>query len=125
MRTNNSVGGHRAYPSSPEASDAVARQQAILGQFRDGMDRLRRERELTETEQQRANHLSANNILKVEYRALCMASETLWQLALEKQQSYDQGNDTGIYSTSELAARLIYSSNRWRQFKQNLQNSSD
>ena len=117
MRQNNSVGGYRLYPSSPEVAESAGRFRAIIGRFNEGMDRLRRECELTETQQQLINHLDSNCQLARYSRSLGNLSHRLWQLALEKQQEHSLGGDSGIYSTDELGMRLNNCATSWKELK--------
>ena len=120
MINRNNVGGQRIRPGDPYMDDSHNRNRAIIGQFNDGMDRLNRERELTVSEQEIANDLNPNSDLRIEYTALRMATETLWQHALEKQQNHNNRNDAGVYTTDELGRRLIAAADRWHLFKEKL-----
>ena len=117
MRQNNSVGGYRLYPSSPEVAESAGNVRATIGRFNEGMDRLRRERELTETQHRIVNTIDSNCQLARYHRSLGNLSNRLWQLALEKQQERNMGGDGGMYSTDELGERLNEAANRWRELK--------
>ena len=117
MKANNSVGGYRLYPSSPEVAESAGRVNAIIGRFNEGMDRLNRECELTETQQQLVNNLDSNCQLARYYQSLGNVSNRLWRLALEKQQEHNLGGDGGIYSTDELGMRLNNAANSWQELK--------
>ena len=121
MRPSNSVGGYRIYPSSPGQADAVAIGVAIIGQFNEGMDRLNRERELTQREQQLIDNLDPNSQIARNYQGLITVSNRLWQFALEKQQSLDRAESVGPYTTAQLGQRLIECANHWRQLKHQLE----
>ena len=120
MRNRNSVGGQRIFPGNPILEDINNLGRALIAQFREGMDRLNDERELTIEQQHVVAHLPSNSALAREYTALNMASHTLWQQALDKQQHHNLGGDGGVYTTEELGQRLIAASERWRQFKRQL-----
>ena len=120
MRNRNSVGGQRIFPGNPILEDINNLGRALIAQFREGMDRLNQERELTIEEQRLVDNLPPNSALAREYTALNMASETLWQQALDKQQHHNLGGDGGVYSTEELGERLIAAANRWQGFKRQL-----
>ena len=117
MRHNNSVGGYRLYPSSPDVAESAGRLRAIIGRFNEGMDRLSRECELTQIQQQLVNNLDSNCQLARYTQSLRNLSQRLWQLALEKQQEHNLGGDNGIYSTDELGMRLNNCANRWQELK--------
>ena len=120
MRSRNSVGGQRIRPGNPSLEDVHNLGRALIAQFREGMDQLNRERELSQEEQHVVDNLPPNSALSREYTALTMASETLWQQALDKQREHNLGGDGGVYSTEELGERLIAAANRWQQFKRQL-----
>ena len=120
MRNRNSVGGQRILPGNPILEDMLNLGEALIAQFREGMDRLNRERGLTFEEQNVVDNLSANSPLASEYTVLNRISQTLWQHALDKQQHHNAGNDNGFYSTEELGERLIATANRWQEFKRQL-----
>ena len=120
MRPNNSVGGYRLYPSSPVDAEMASIATGIIGQFNEGMDRLNRERQLTETQQQVVNNLNPNSQLGRKYQNLISASNDLWQMALEKQQNNNQNIMAGPYTTEELADRLSRCANLWQQMNRRL-----
>lgn len=121
MRKSNSVGGYRLYPTSPEDAEIEEINTAVLGQFNDGMDRLNRERELSQREQQLIDQLGADNQLAWDYQSLRATTNQLWRLALQKQQQLNEGIIAGPYSTNQLGLRLIDCANNWQQFKRNLE----
>ena len=102
MRPHNSVGGFRIYPSSPQAAESHERAIASIGQFREGMDRLNRERQLTQTQQQRLDQLDPNSQRVDNYRRLIVTSDRLWQMALAKQQALNRLDDSGQFSAGQL-----------------------
>ena len=120
MRPHNSVGGFRIYPSSPQASESLDRAVAAIGQFREGMDRLNTERQLTETQQQQLNHLDLSCELANNHRRLIVISDRLWQLALAKQQALNRQDDSGEFFAAQLGQHLNHCANRWQEFKRQL-----
>ena len=120
MRSRNSVGGQRIRPCSPLLEEIHNVGRAIVGEFREGMDRLNRERELTMEEQHLVDNLPPNNALARKYATLNSASQILWELALDKQQQRNLGNDGGVYTMEQLGQRLNVAANRWQQFKREL-----
>ena len=120
MRSNNSLGGYRIYPTSPEYADTVASGSATLGQFIEGMDRLNRDRQLTATEQQQLDHLNPASPLAQDYSRLQTNSNQLWQLALEKQQSFSQMRPTGPFTMDDLGRMLIRCADHWQSLKRRL-----
>lgn len=120
MRNRNSVGGQRILPGSPVLEDIHNFGRSLMAQFREGMDRLHSERELSQEEQHRANNLLPNSVLAREYTALTQISQTLWEHALDKQQHHNLGGDGGYYSTEALGLHLIATANRWQDFKRRL-----
>ena len=121
MRSSNSVGGFRIYPTSPEDAESAKNCIAIQGQFNDGMDRLNRERELTPRQHQLVGSLHPDALLAQQYRSLHRVSTQLWRMALEKQQSLNQGIVAGPYTTRELGQRLIDCADLWSRFKRELE----
>ena len=120
MRPNNSVGGYRIYPTSPEDAEIATTVVGILGQFNESMDRLNSEWDLTHTQQQQLDRLNPNNQLVREYSSLSVASTNLWQRALERQQEHDQGVAAGQYSTDQLTTLLNRCADGWQQLKRQL-----
>ena len=120
MRNRNSVGGQRVFPSSPLFEEVHNLGRALISQFREGMDRLNRERELSPEEYHRAGNLPSNSALAREYTTLNSVTQTLWQHALDKQQHLNVGGDGGHYTTEELGQHLNAAANRWQQFKRQL-----
>lgn len=120
MRQTNSVGGQRVYPGSPGFADDLRNSREIIGQFNDGMDRLRRDRELTANQQEYIDSLDANHPIKRLQQLLTTKSDMLWQYALEKQNALNQGLQTGPYTTAQLGELLIGCADRWRQLKDNI-----
>ena len=120
MRPNNSVGGYRIYPTSPEDAEIATTVVGILGQFNESMDRMNSEWDLTQTQQQKLDRLNPNSRLARQYSTLSVASTELWQLALERQQQHDQGVAAGPYSTDQLTERLNRCANGWQQLKRQL-----
>ena len=121
MRRSNSVGGHRLYPSSPAEAEREDMNTAILGQFNEGMDRLNRERELSQRQQQLIDQLDPSHQLAWDYQSLRSTTNQLWRLALQKQQQLNEGIVAGPYSTNRLGLSLIDCANNWQQFKRNLE----
>ena len=119
MRRNN-VGGQRIYATSPEVADIVAISQNIIGIFNDGMDRLNRERMLTDSERNILYSLPPDSALQLNYDALSNQTHMLWELALEKQRSFHNHEVSGPYSIEELGNRLIECSQRWEVWKNRL-----
>ena len=120
MRPHNSVGGFRIYPSSPQTSELLEIAIANIGLFREGMDRLNRERQLTETQQNQVDHLDPSSESANNYRRLNSISDRLWALALEKQQFLNQMDDSGQYTADQLGHRLNHCANLWQNFKRQL-----
>ena len=120
MRPNNSLGGYRIYPTSPAYAEEIEIGIAILGQFNEGMDLLNRECELTERQQQLVNALDPNTQLARNYHSLRSSSNELWRLALDKQRQINQQIVAGPYTTETLCTLLNQWSNRWKQFKRQL-----
>ena len=120
MRPHNSVGGYRIYPTSPQASESLDRAVAAIGQFREGMDRLNTERQLTETQQHQLNHLDPNSERANNHRRLIVVSDRLWQLALAKQRALNRLDDSGQFSAAQLGQHLNHCANRWQEFKRQL-----
>ena len=120
MRSRNSVGGHRILAGSPVLEDIHNFGRSLMAQFREGMDQLHRERELSQEEQHRVGNLPPNSVLATEYTALNHISQVLWEHALDKQQHHNLGGDGGVYSTEELGIHLIATANRWQDFKRRL-----
>ena len=117
MRQHNSVGGYRIYPSSRQASESLEAAVAVIGQFREGMDRLNRERQLTQVQQNLVNNLDPNRPLARGYQGLITASNRIWQLALNKQQALARYEDSGQFSTEELGQHLNECANCWQELK--------
>ena len=120
MRSHNSVGGFRIYPTSPADAEARDRAVAILAQFREGMDRFNSAKQLTECQQSQVDQLDPRNRLAQNYHSLTISSNLVWQLALEKQQYHNQGIVGGRYTTEEIANILNQYAGRWQQFKRQL-----
>ena len=120
MRRSNSVGGQRVYPSSPHFAEVANTTNAIYGQFIEGMDVLHRKRQLTQTEEESLIHLPADSPILREFHNLRERSETLWQLALNKQQHINHGQVAGPYTTAELGNLLIGCAERWDTLKSRL-----
>ena len=121
MRPNNSVGGYRLYPSSPLDADTAELGVAALGQFNEGMDRLNRERQLTQREQYLVDHLNPNSQLARNYRSVCASSDRLWQLALDLQQQLNRRVFTGPYTMQQLATLLAQCANQWQELRDQLE----
>ena len=64
MRRHNSVGGYRIYPSSPQVSELLGRATNAVSVFREGMDRLNTQRQLTYEQHQQLNHLDQSHQLR-------------------------------------------------------------
>ena len=120
MRSRNSVGGRRILPGSPVLEDIHNFGRSLIAQFREGMDRLHCERELSQEEHHRVGNLPPNSDLAREYMALNHTSQVLWEHALDKQQHHNLGGDGGVYTTEELGGHLIATANRWHDFKRRL-----
>ena len=120
MRPNNSVGGYRIYPKAPDFAEACDRAVAIRGQFREGMDRLHTERQLTDRQQRQVDQLDPNSEHANNHQRLMNASNRLCQLALEKQQALARYEDSGQFTTEQLGQHLIQCANFWQEFKQQL-----
>ena len=120
MRPNNSLGGYRIYPTSPEYAEIVASGFAIVGQFNEGMDRLNRDRQLTETERQLLDHLNPDSQLAQDYARLQTHTNLLWQRALQKQQSFAQMSPTGPLTMNDLGQLLIRCADHWQLLKRRL-----
>ena len=120
MRPHNSVGGYRIYPTSPDFAEACDTAVAIQGQFREGMDRLNTEQQLTERQQRQVDQLDPNSEHAIDYRRLIAFSNRLWELALTKQQALNRLNDSGQFSAAQLGQHLNHCANRWQQFKSQL-----
>ena len=120
MRPHNSVGGYRIYPTSPQVAESVDRGVTIISQFNEGMDRLNRERQLTQTQQNLVDHLDPNRPLARSYQGLIAASNRFWQLALEKQQALARDELSGPFNTIQLGQHLNECANCWQEFKRQL-----
>ena len=121
MRPHNSVGGYRVYPTSPADAETANAEVAILGQFNEGMDRLNTERQLTDQEQYLVDHLDHRSELANKYQRLLVTSNTIWGLALEKQQAHGRNEfDPGELTTEDLVVVLNDYANRWRAFKREI-----
>ena len=121
MKLRNNVGGFRIYPTSPVDAEISIMAAGVIGQFNEGMDRLHRERELTQQQLQFVNQRpSPNSQLARCYRVLNAYSNRFWQLALEKQQYLNQGIVNGPYTTKELGKLLIQSADLWQELKHRL-----
>ena len=120
MKRINSVGGYRIYPSSPGQSDAAARGNAILGRFREGMDRLYHERNLSESEQSLIGHMGHESEITQKYQKLQRNTETLWNIAIEKQQARNRGENSELLTMAEIGERLLHCANRWALLKETL-----
>ena len=120
MRPHNSVGGYRVYPTSPRDAEACDNALAVMGQFNEGMDRLHRERQLTEREQRLLDHLDPNTDRAMYYRNLLAISDRIWQLALEKQQALARFEASGQFTTEQLGEILNQYANQWQAFKRQL-----
>ena len=116
MRPHNSVGGFRIYPTSPQVAEHAERGFALIAQFNEGMDRLNRERELDQTQQNLVNNLHPNSQLARSYQALSSVSNGLWQQALELQNL----EITVGHVINELGLHLNACANRWQEFKRQL-----
>ena len=120
MRPHNSVGGYRIYPTAPDFAEACDRAVAIRGKFREGMDCLNTERQLTARQQAQVDQLvptceQANN-----HRRLMNASNRLWQLALENQRDMVRYEDYGQFTTEQLGELLNDCAKCWQAFKRQL-----
>lgn len=124
MKRINSVGGYRVYPSSPGQSDANARWDAIIGQFNDGLDRLQREKTLSDYQQQIIDDLQSGSRLAVTYVDLTRHSSALWRSALQHQQELNRGVCSGPFATHQLGHHLIECAERWSAFKRKLGEST-
>ena len=120
MRPHNSVGGYRIYPTSPENAEACDNAIAVMGQFNEGMDRLHRERQLSEREQHLVDHLDPRSRLAISYRNLQAISARIWQHALEKQQVLARFEASGQFTTEQLGEILNQYANKWQAFKRQL-----
>ena len=120
MRTRNSVGGYRVYPTSPADAEAAEHNIAVLGRFNEGMDRLNRERQLTEQEQHQVDHLDQNSQLGNYYQRLIAMSDNLWTLGLEKQRNPDDELVAGRYTVNQLTILLNQCADRWLDIKRRL-----
>ena len=120
MRPHNSVGGYRIYPTSPADAEEADTQIALVALFNEGMDRLRRERELNQREQRLLANLPPNSQLVRDYQGMSSASNLIWRLGLEHQESLNNGVPPGPFTLRELGEGLIRHANRWQQWKQRL-----
>ena len=124
MRPNNSVGGYRIYPSSPAEAENEDLCVAALGQFNEGMDRLNRERRLTQMQQQLINRLDPGSQLARRYQNLRSSSARLWRQALAEQLEQNgviRNEETASYTTAEFGQILIDCADQWQQFKRELE----
>ena len=121
MRLRNSVGGQRIYPTSPEEAETAVMAIGIIGQFNEGLDRLNRERTLTET-QQRLLDQRPDSVMHLAFchRILSFFSDRFWQFALEKQLLHNHGIIDGPYTTKELGERLNHCADLWQGLKRRL-----
>ena len=118
MRRTNSVGGHRLYPSSLAMDEIEARSQRAIGILNDGMDRLNRERQLTDQQENSLNQLEDRSPMKRTYQKLIEKSHRLWQLALSHQNFLaGEHDDDGPYTTEQLGNRMIRAAEAWANFK--------
>lgn len=117
MRPNNSVGGYRIYPTSPEDAEIATTVVGALGQFNESMDRMNSAWDLTRTQQQQLDRLNQNSQLAREYSRLTVISTELWQLALERQQQHDHGVAVALYATNQLTAQLNRCADGWLRLK--------
>ena len=120
MRPHNSVGGYRVYPTSPAAAEAADHAITVTSQFNEGMDRLNRERQLTEREQHLLDNLDPNSRPGNNYRRLISASNNLWTLALEKQRTRNLGIVAGPFTVNQLAHHLNRCADQWQELKRQL-----
>ena len=120
MRPHNSVGGYRIYPTSPDTAEACNTAVAVLGQFREGMDRLSAERQLTERQQNQVDQLDPNSERANNHQRLIAVSNRLWELALEKQRAIARHEASGEFTTEQLGELLDDYANRWQEFKRQL-----
>ena len=116
MRPHNSVGGYRIYPTSPAVAESVERGVAIIGQFNEAIDHLHAERQLTQAQQRRVDHLDPNSQLARNYQALRTVTNGLWQRALEFRELQIMDGQ----QITELSHHLNASANRWQGFKRQL-----
>ena len=120
MRSHNSVGGYRIYPSSPQVAEFLARGSALIGQFNEGMDRLNTARQLTERQRDLVDQLDPNSENADNHRRLIAITNRLWQLALEKQQILARHHQSDHDELAEMGERLILCANLWHEFKHQL-----
>ena len=120
MRPHNSVGGYRIYPTAPDFAEACNTAVAIRGQFREGMDRLNTERQLTERQQRQVDQFDPNSELAHTHQRLFALSNRFWRLALEKQRALARYEDSGQFTTEQLGQHLNQCANRWQEFKRQL-----
>ena len=120
MRPHNSVGGYRVYPTSPADAQSADNNITTLSQFNEGMDRLNRERQLTEREQHLLDNLDPNSQPVNNYRRLMTASNNLWTLALEKQRTRNLGVVAGPYTINQIAHHLNRCADQWQELKRQL-----
>lgn len=120
MKAVNSVGGFRIYPSSSAMAEAANRVVAAIGQLNDGMDRLNRERVLTDSQRAIIDSLPKDSPLTQKHHFLQMATRRIWQSALHCQR--ERNSQYGIHQNTleDTGARLIACAEQWRQFKHDL-----
>ena len=78
------MGGHCILPGSPFLEDVHNFGRSLIARFREGMDRLHCERELSQEEHHRVGNLPPNSVLATEYTALNYITQVLWDHALGK-----------------------------------------
>ena len=121
MKSSNSIGDNRTYPSTPQMHEIEARAQGEIGIFNDGLDRLNRERQLTAQQEQFLHNLADNAPLKQRLATMTDRTNHLWTLAMNHQRFlHNESDDDGPYTTAGLGQRMITASNTWIQFKQDI-----
>lgn len=120
MRRRNSLGGHRLYPSSPEAANRVSRGLEVLDRFIEGLDNLRNARELTEEQHTIIQNLEPNSQKLRNYHILMQRTESLWEIAMQKQASFNTNEYPGRYNTTEINEGLHICCQQWQDFKNTL-----
>ena len=120
MRPHNSVGGFRIYPANPDFAEECEAAVATLGQFREGLDRLHTDRQLSERQQRQVDQFDLNSERASNYQRLFNASNRIWQLALEKQRALANNEISGPYSTTQLVELLNDYADRWQGFKRQI-----
>lgn len=120
MRRLNSVGGHRAQPSSPDQADNANNNRNVVAQFNEGMDRLNSERNLSTEQQVRVDNLPQNSPLVRNYNRLTGITTVFWYSVLEHQQTLRGGVTARPRQTNEIASMMVDLANQWESLKNDL-----